>query len=237
MPVGIVGAFNPQSRRGRKLPDNPFDRATVVSVYPEAISDKKPTVFPGEWTIPAAPAGGFSLLVFGTSSWWGDLGEQQNILEIPVNSYEMAKSFVNDYCNGLLGCDMGNKMPGLFYIPGSYDEKKILGYTDETSNKTFKTLLEEARAKQKNYFSQLVKMSDALWARTNGNPLTISHTARLAAEQLGLKNKPWMGDFSKLEMINCPACGNLVNPMYPICANCKTVINKEKAKELGLVSA
>lgn len=235
MPVGMVGAYNPQSRRGRKMPDNPYDRATIVSVYPESITERKSTIYPGEWTIPAAPPNGFSLLTITPSSWWRDPGNDQQIIEIQVNSYTVAKSIVEDYCNSLLRSKYPSVCPGLFYVAGEFDEKKILSYQDEIQKKPFGVLLQEARARQKAYFEEMVAFSDALWATSNGNPRAISHTARLAAEQLGLKNKPWMGDFAKMQMENCPSCGNLVNPNYPTCANCKYVVNKEKAKALGII--
>ena len=228
------GAFGRNSRRGRPLPDNPYDKATVVSIYPEKISERNPTVSPGYWEIEGAPDGGFSLLVFSPSSWWKDLGQDQQLLEIKTNSLEMAESFVRDYCSGIFGCNMGDRMPGLFAIPGSYDQKTILAYKDALTGKTFAQLLEDARVKQKNFFSEVVVLADSMWSRTQGNPLAISKDARLAATKLNLKNKPWMGDFASLQMTNCPACGSLVNPAFPVCANCKTVINKERAKELNL---
>ncbi len=80
-----------------------------------------------------------------------------------------------------------------------------------------------------------MRIADILWARTNGNPLAISDDSRLAAEKLGLTSqKNWMGDFRARELTNCKACGHMINPVYPVCPNCKNVIDEEKAKSLNL---
>jgi uncharacterized OB-fold protein len=80
-------------------------------------------------------------------------------------------------------------------------------------------------------------MADALWSRSNGNPLTISDEMKLAARELNLVNKEWLKDSQTMELVRCKACGSLKNPLYPICANCKSIDNPDKAKELGLVFA
>ena len=90
-----------------------------------------------------------------------------------------------------------------------------------------------AKMKQKNWFTELVKIADVDWARTNGNPRAISDDSRLAAQKLGLQ-KAWMQDFRAVELNNCPACGAMININYPVCSNCKNIINTEKAKSLGL---
>jgi lipopolysaccharide biosynthesis regulator YciM len=70
---------------------------------------------------------------------------------------------------------------------------------------------------------ELVKMTDTLWSRTNGNPLVVSDDARLAAKELALTNKDWMMDFQAVQNVRCTACGSLRNPLYPICPTCKSV--------------
>ncbi len=95
-------------------------------------------------------------------------------------------------------------------------------------------MLGKAIAAQKLYYAELVKLADSLWARTNGNPLSISDDARLAAKKLGFENKPWMKDFAAVQMTNCKACGHMVNPIFPVCPNCKNVIDVNKAKEIGI---
>lgn len=220
------------NRRTQRMPVNPLDKCTLVSICPKAIHEVKPTIFPGRFDIPAVKDGDFEILVIEPSSWWKELEHNQPLLEIPTSSIKMAESVITDYCNGLVACNMNDRMPGLFFIPGAYNKTTIKLYKNE-NGETFDQLLEKANIKQKNWFLELVRLADIDWARTSGNPLSISDDSRLAAEKLGL-TKVWMQDFKSVEMTNCKACGEMINPLYPICRHCKAVIDPIKAKELGL---
>lgn len=221
---GMTAAF----RRTVRAPVNPLDRSTIISIYPREINEVKHTIEPGKFHIDAGSIEKPAILVVGPSSWWKETSEQEPLLEIPNSSIQIADSIVKDYCNGLLGCNMGSSMPGIFWIPGEFTIIKALTQHPDK----FKA----AEQKQKNYFSALVKLADSLWARTNGNPLVVSDDMRLAARALQLDNKEWMKDFSMMQMVKCYACGSPRNPAYAVCPTCKAV-DKDKAKELGLVFA
>lgn len=223
MAYGIGGVQN-QKRLIRAQP-NPMDKSTIVSIYPKPIYERKPTIQPGEFRIAAGTYDKPAILVVGSSSWWRDT-ENDMALEIPHWSIQIADSIVNDYCNGLHCCNMGDAMPGLFHLPGNLTVAEI-----KTKHKAE---LDNAAAKQKNYFKALILEADVSWARTNGNPIAISDEMRLAAQELGAKDKPWMKDFTTYEMSACPACGNLRNTAFPVCPHCKNVVDVEKAKALGL---
>lgn len=225
MGVGLPAGLNPHQRVIRSH-DNPLDKCTVVSICPKEIYEVKPTIQPGVFHIAAGSFEKPSILVVGSSSWWRDTGTDDQLLEIPTGSVGVARAIVTDYCNSLLGFSP-NAMPGLFFVHG---EKTAMQIKVE-----FKKELEEAKVRQDNWYKELVSIADQLWARSNGNPLTISDDARLAAQELGLaKDKPWMQDFNTLLKVNCPACGFLIPGDFPVCGNCKTVINPEKFKALGL---
>jgi hypothetical protein len=220
--------------RINRLPRNPLDKCTIVSVYPRQLIEEKPTMFPGRFVIPAAPENDFSLLVVGGSSWFREMTDDQPMLEIPISSVSVAEGIIRDYSNSLLGYVPDKAAPGIFFIPGEFTKKTIITYKNEVTGKTFLDLLNAAKTKQKEWFGNLVRIADTLWSRTNGNPLTISDDAKMAAQYLKLNDKPWLADFQSIQKEACKACGNLVNPMYPVCPNCKAIINAEKAKELGL---
>ncbi len=210
--VGEFPGFKAMNRRTIRGPVNPLDKSTVVSIYPREINERKITIVPGDFHVPAGSYDSPALLVVGPSSWWREIDEDQPLLEIPVSSLQVADSIVKDYCNGIFACDMGNSMPGLFYIPGEHNIISI--------KKSYQHELDKAKQRQHSFYSTLVKMADSLWARSNGNPLTISDDMRLAANELNLKTKDWMKDFQMTEMVRCKACGSLKNPLYPICAQC-----------------
>ena len=215
-----------QFQRTDRAPINPADRCTVVSIYPKKLSFVKPTIIPGTFTIEAGSRKDPAVLTVGSSSWWRSVGEDQPLLEIPTGALQIAASIVNDYMNGLDCCDGGTRKPGLFFVPGEIDPGLL--------KTLFKDKLDEAEKYQNNWYAELVKRADIMWARTNGNPVSISDDARIAAEKLGQKTKPWLQDFTTTAVTNCPACGHMRNNSFPVCANCKTVIDKAAYEKLAL---
>lgn len=227
MPVGGFPGITTNMRRAVRASVNEYDKSTVVSIYPKDINEKKLTITPGIFKIKAGSYDDPSMLAVGSSSWWKETDEDQPLLEIPQLSHQVADSIVKDYCNGLLGCNMSTSMPGLFWVPGEFKSVKDLKIKHQSA-------LDVARAKQTTFWKALVKFADTFWARTNGNPLCISDEMRMAARELGLDNKEWMRDFATLQMTNCKACGSLVKPGYPVCSNCKAIVDEVKAKELNI---
>lgn len=226
MPVGGFPGIEVRNRRTIRAPQNPLDKSTVVSIYPKEVNERKATLQPGTFHIDAGRMEHPSILVVGTSSWWKELEPDQPLLEIPTSSIQIADSIVRDYANGLFCCNMGDKMPGLFYVEGSKNVMEI--------KSKYREKLKEAEKKQKNWYAALVKAGDILWSRSNGNPLSIDDNMRLAAQELQLKEKPWLKDFTTMELVNCPACGELRDANFPICKHCKTVIDEKQYKELNL---
>lgn len=227
--TGVIGGFPGlgNQRRTIRAPQNPLDKSTVVSIFPKELDERKVTIEPGRFIVPAGSFEKPAILVVGPSSWWRDIDDTQPLLEIPQSSIQIADSIVKDYCNGLLGCNMGDAMPGLFYVPGEFDVAGL--------RKSYQHELENAAKRQKNFYSALVRLADSLWARSNGNPLAISEDMRLAARELNLASKKdWMKDFEMVDMSRCKACGSLRNPEYPVCPTCKAIDDPEKAKTLNI---
>ena len=204
---------------------NPMDKCTIISIFPKEIDETKHTIEPGKFHIPAGTLESPSILVVGGSSWWKDIDVDQPMLEIPVSSIQIAESVIKDYCNGMLGCNMGDAMPGLFFILGEHNVMEI--------KMNYKKKLEETNIKQNNWYKILVRLADSLWSRTGGNPLAIWEEMRLAARSLNFNDKPWLKDFQTAELVRCKSCGSLKNPEYPVCATCKSIdVNHPLAKEL-----
>lgn len=222
--VAFPGFAN-MNRRSIRMPVNQFDKSTVVSIYPRAIFERKVTISPGDFRIEAGSYDKPAILVVGPSSWFREIDQDQPLIEIPVPSVQIADSLVKDFCNGILGSNMSDSMPGLFWLPQALTVEQI--------KKDFKQQLDTARVKQNAYYQTLVKMADALWARTNGNPLVISDDMRLGAKELGL-NKDWTKEFQQMESVRCKACGSLKNPEFPVCPTCKAIDNPELASKLGI---
>jgi len=225
--MSILGNLNRQTNRA---PVNPLDISTIISIFPKVIApEKKHTIQPGVFQIPFGRFTKPGLLEVGPSSWWKETDEGQPLLEIPHSSITVAHSVVRDWMVGLLACDMADMRPGVFYVPGRVTEADL-------KKVEYLALLEQANTRQRAWFLELVRIADTLWARTSGNPLTISDDMKLAAKELTL-DKPWVKDFQSFAMVNCKGCGALKNPLYPVCPNCKLVDDPEKAKAMGLTFA
>lgn len=221
-----MAAFKRRTVRG---PINPLDKSSIVSIFPKNIIETKYTITPGVFNITPGNYDNPSVLVIGPSSWWREIDEEQPLLEIPISSIQVADSIVKDYCNGILGCNMSDSMPGIFYVPGEHTSLSI--------RKSFQHELDKAKVRQSNFYSHLIKLADALWARSNGNPLAISDDMRLAANEMNLKTKDWMKDYQMVDMVRCKACGALKNPTYPVCGSCRSIDSSHpSAKDLKFVS-
>lgn len=228
--MSVVGRFPLEQIMRRTIPGpvNPLDKSTIVSIFPKEIKETKHTLMPGYWEIAPGSYEHPALLVVGPSSWWKDVGDDQPLIEIPVSSVQIADSIVKDYCNGYLGCDMIENIPGLFFIPGAWNLQQV--------RKDYAPLLEKARVRQLSFYRNLVKMADAFWARSNGNPLSISDDMRLAARELQIQGRDWMADFQHMQesLGRCVACGQMRNMEFPVCPHCKAVVDREKAEKLGI---
>lgn len=205
---------------------NEYDKATIVSIYPRVIKEKKETIFPGVFEIPAGSVEKPAVLVIGPSSWFRDMGEEMPSIEIPNNAVQVANSIVTDYCNGLIEYDKEGG-PGLFFIPGAWTLKEILD--------KYKIEFDRAVKKQRVWFERLVRLGDKGWAETNGSPRAVNELMKMAAAELGVKDKDWMRSTIVSEMIKCILCGNLRNPGFPICGSCNRVVDHDLAKKRGLV--
>lgn len=221
MPFGLLLA----KRQTIRHYINENDKSTVVSIFPMDIDEKKSTIQPGRFLIPAGHPTSPSLLVVGGASWWREMNPDEPLIEIPQYSSIVAEAVVTDYCSGMLGYAHGEKDCGLFWVNGAITAKDLEG--------KLKPVLEAAIRRQHAWYVELIKQADNLWARTNGNPLAIPDLMRLACKELQL-DRAWLKDFENINKVNCKACGNLVNPAYPVCPVCRAVSNPELAKELGI---
>jgi len=234
MSTGLPGtvlnqhSFTGLHRRTVRSDSNPFDKATVFSIYPRPIKAEHLTTQPSTYEIPAGTDKEPATLVVGPASWWRDIDPEQPLLEIKVSSIQVADSIVNDYCKARFGCNMGDCKPGLFYLPGEISVKELQSKHPH--------LILNAIERQRNWYKVIVDETDAMWSVSNGSPRVVDDTARIAAQELGLQ-RDWLNNFKSIEMVKCVACGQLRNPDFPVCQHCHAVVDKAKAEKLGLVFA
>jgi hypothetical protein len=218
--------FTNVNRRTVRGPVNPMDKSTIVSIFPKHVHEENVTIQPGVFDIPAGNFTKPSCVLIGPSSWWKEIDSEQPLIEIPVASVQVADAVVRDYCNGLLGCNMVDMMPGLFFLPGEWDTVKVV--------KEHSAILAKYKSYQDKWFMELVRIADILWSRSNGNPLAISNDSRLACNELNITNKDWLKDYQTVQLVRCFACGALRDPQFPICRECKAIADPEAAKKLNI---
>lgn len=229
MSSGVSNAFGLSNRRTVRAEVNEMDKCTIVSIYPRPLAVIKLTVTPNRFVVEPGNIKVPSVLAVGPSSWWREVDEDQPLMEITNGSVQMANGIVNDWMNGMLGCNMADSKPGVFWVKGNF--------TSDEVKKKHPELLSAANAAQTKYYHALLNMADGLWAKAPGNPLAISEDMRMAAKELGIQGKDWMSNFTQMENVRCVACGQPRNPQYPICPSCHTVVDTVKFKELGLMVA
>jgi hypothetical protein len=205
----------PFGRRLVRATRNPMDKCTIISIFPKEIEETKHTIEPGKFYIKPGTYDNPSILVVGSSSWWKDYDPDQPPVEIVVSSIQLAESIIRDYNNSMLGCDMADATPGLFFVLGAKTVAEI--------KMEYKIKLDEIKNRQDNWFKVLVRLADSLWARTGQNPLVIWEEMRIAARELNFNDKPWLKDFQVAELVRCAACGSMKNPAYPVCPSCKNI--------------
>lgn len=215
--------------RNRLTPSakNPLDVCTIISIYPMTFTEKK-AMMPEWYTIEAGSEKNPSFQIVPGASAWAERMAGQPMLEIPISSISVAESVIRDWMIGIIEVVLGSAQPGVFFLPGSWDLMKL--QIDPDARHVFTKVCEMQRA----WFMKLISMGDALWARSNGNPLVISELMRIAASHMQMEEKPWMKNFTATRMTNCPACGTMIMPGFPVCSNCKVIVDPEAFKKLGL---
>lgn len=196
---------------------------TVVSLIPWHLRELKPGLIPEEYYIPPAKDGQPSVLHIkdAKSNLYVRDGKTYPITH-PAE--EVANALINDYCVAQLQYAEDAK-PAIFWVLGKYSKDEIVT--------KFKKELDEAKRKQNAWFMRLIRLADDDWEKFHQHRM-ITDLQRHAAKSLGLLNKPWMQGIEPLEYVKCPACSTLVDVTAAICQNCHYVVNKEKAKELGI---
>jgi hypothetical protein len=210
-------------------PKNPLDICTIISIYPKGFTEKK-AMMPEWYHVPSGTYEQPGFLVVGGASSWREMMDTKQVIEIPISSVSVAESVIRDWMIGILEVHMGQSQPGVFFLPGEWDNNKL------RSNLDAMNVLNRARELQNSWFLALINMADALWARSGGNPLAISDLMRIAAQIMQM-DKPWMKNFQAVRMIPCPACSHMVMPGFPVCANCKIVVDPVAFAKLGLMFA
>lgn len=222
--------------------------STIVSVFPRELVEKKPTVSPNEFRIPACVSEdgkGYPdidpvtvLIPDGTTQFYKGWNEW---IPAIVPSESLAQDIVRGFVSSNLEVTLGGEQPicpGLFAVSSSYDrEEKITreGYDEKRAvewvKKEFKEELTKAHRGQDLWYQLLVRRADDEWNKSK-NPRAVSDVHRFAAKRLGIERE-WTKDIILSSITKCPACRQNIDPMAIVCPVCKHVINPAALKKLN----
>lgn len=193
-----------------------MSKATVVSLEPLEISDHKPGLYPGYFSIPGAPNGGMSILHISNSvQYIMNLNEQQIPVETPAE--RVAESLVSDFIRATLGTANDAK-PGIFWVEGHLSKADI--------ESRHADLLKQARSWQTNWYKRLVRIADDEWSKHKQHRM-ITDMQRHAARLLGVVRE-WMTDEMNVDLRPCPLCRSRISVEALICPICRSDLRDPK---------
>lgn len=198
------------------------DKSTVISLFPLPITEEKPGIFPGRFTI-AASNGEPALLVVGQSIHYVDVGEDRPQLTVTTPSFEVARSIVEDFVAAQLAVT-DEIRPGVAWVRGVVTPLEL-----KTKHKDLVVKLKE---QHKAWYLELVKLADDDWQRYHKHTV-ISELQRTAAQSLGYSNREWLIIPAQLQSSTCPACGTSIVPTVVVCPSCRCIIDKTKYDQMA----
>jgi len=202
-------------------------KATVVSIVPFEVNAQKPTLHPGDFTIPKSDGKTPSIIIIGESGFDVYMGAERRpkYIHVKVSPYEAAESIVEDFVQSMIATT-ADARPGIFWVPGEFKLDEVI--------EKFLDKIQAAKEIQHRWFLELVKLADDDWTKSNHRHSAISNLQRFACESLGFKrewNEAIKTNPDLLTNIPCPACTTMINKAAMLCPNCKTILKPKEYKE------
>jgi hypothetical protein len=116
-------------------------------------------------------------------------------------------------------------------INGDAGEDSFLGAFVCAGDAPTPAELAAARARLDAFYRRKVAEADREWARSHSH-LFLDDLQRRAARELGLERE-W--NYLLHETRDCPGCGERVKPGVAVCKSCGAILDREKARALGLL--
>jgi len=192
---------------------------TIVSIYPIKIEGIEiPGLFPGRFTIEKGSTDKPSLTYIGDSKHYIDIGEDRPRLTQYYSADKVAKSIVDDWMQGKWAVAPGLREPGIFWLEGHVSMMQLKRDHQDKIDAQIKM--------QREWFLEIVRLSDDEWSKAPGKHRLITDDARQAARILGL-DKAWISDIVMTQdTLPCPFCTTLIKKESIICYNCKQVVKE-----------
>jgi hypothetical protein len=210
------------------MPANLGTTATIISLFPFEIFERKPLI-PSIYRIEAATEEGQpKILVIQDGRFYVYLDEYRGSMTIRTPAITIAESVVRDFLDGQFVLDVDAR-PAIWTIPGEWSIPEIL------TDKSQKERIEKENAVQLAWFKRLVMIAEDEWAKFKQHRM-ISDMQRVAGQRLKLTNRDWMVEMKPENLIDCPGCGVTLHKKVAVCRECGCVIDPVKYKTLQFVS-
>jgi hypothetical protein len=115
-------------------------------------------------------------------------------------------------------------------INGDAGEDSFLGAFVCAGDAPTPAEISDARRRLDAFYRRKVAEADREWARSHSH-LFLDDLQRRAARELGLERE-W--NYQLHETSDCPGCGERVKPGVAVCKSCGAILDREKARALGL---
>lgn len=200
--------------------------ATIITMLPYPLSEKKIGLIPAQFDIPKADPGDFNVYHVPDCFHYVYLDGDRGSIPAQDPALKVAQSIVYDYVSTQLLRQEGAE-PGLFCVPGKLSKEEV--------KKQYPQQLADCKARQIRWYQALVALADDEFA-INRKRKAISDLSRHAARALSL-TREWLNITEEdkpvtVTAVECPACFSPVRTEALICAVCKTILKPEEWKKL-----
>lgn len=207
------------------IPGQSADVCTVLSIFPLALRETKPGLFPHSFNLRACddPQEKVTTLIVHRAKFSVYIDESRPALIVPEPADIVAESICHDYKVSVIFYEPNISEPGLIWVHGGYSDSEAL------ADAAIRVKLSDAREKQNTWFSRLVSAADDDWGRFHARKM-ISDLQRLAARNLNL-DREWdiEQEIAKEHRpIPCKFCRADVHPDSIICMHCRGILNMER---------
>jgi hypothetical protein len=197
------------------------DVATVISMLPYPVDERKPGLVPGIFTMKPANKNDCELLVVERCIHAVYLDETRPRLIVPAPSGLVAESIVLDHKRSIQGYVPNWAEPAIEWVPGEFTN-------DENGKKMLAgmhgAILKDMIIKQQRWFESLVQFADDDWAKYKQHKF-ITRLQRDAAMTLGLEREWLMAKEVAAAASKCKFCFSMVHPDAIVCATCHGVLD------------
>lgn len=193
---------------------------TVCSIAPFPIVERKPGLYPGEFSLAACKDmwEDIEVLHVDECRFYVYLDLDRGSFPVRASSEQVATSIINDYINAQIAVS-DDCYPGLFLIPGKVSKQMALK----------SDLLPQARDVQIRWYHALVKMADDDWSRYHQHRV-ITDIERQAAKALQLERE-WLivtpDRVNRADQVVCLVCRSQLQPETILCPQCNFIVNPE----------